>query len=81
MIIKIIAFATCAATVEAYRVRLILERGVEETGHMAERFSFLALEDDFELIAAWFAKIPHEVTVNERPDRLEGLPSRRSHQT
>ena len=37
---------------------------------MAERFLFLALEDDFKLIAAWFGKIPHEVTVNERPDRL-----------
>jgi len=37
---------------------------------MAERFSFLALEDDFKLIAAWFGKIPHEVDVNERPDRL-----------
>jgi hypothetical protein len=37
---------------------------------MAERFSFLALEDDFKLLTAWFDKVPHEVTVNERPERL-----------
>jgi hypothetical protein len=38
--------------------------------YMAERFSYLALENDFKLLTAWFAEVPHEVTVNERPDRL-----------
>jgi len=37
---------------------------------VGERFSYLALEDDFKLLTAWFAEVPHEVTVNERSDRL-----------
>jgi hypothetical protein len=37
---------------------------------MAERFSYLALEDDFKLVTEWFGRVPHEVTVSERPDRL-----------
>jgi len=37
---------------------------------MTERFSYLALEDDFKLLTEWFGKVPHEVTVNERSDRL-----------
>jgi len=37
---------------------------------MVQRFSYLALEDDFKLLTEWFGKVPQEVAVNEHPDRL-----------
>jgi hypothetical protein len=37
---------------------------------MAVRFSFLSLEDDFQLLTGWFSQVPHEVTVDESSDRL-----------
>ena len=39
-------------------------------GVMAERFSFLALEEDFKLVTGWFADVPLEVTTHENSDRV-----------
>ncbi len=37
---------------------------------MAVRYTFLALEDDHQLVADWFSALPDEKTVNDRADRV-----------
>jgi hypothetical protein len=37
---------------------------------MAVRYTYLALEEDHQLVADWFSALPDEKTVSDRPDRL-----------
>ena len=37
---------------------------------MSVRYTYLALEDDHQLIAEWFSALPDEKTVNDQADRL-----------
>lgn len=37
---------------------------------MPARFSYLALDHDLALVTDWFASLKHEITVNDRPDRI-----------
>jgi len=37
---------------------------------MAVRYTYLALEEDHQLVADWFSVLPDEVTVSDRSDRL-----------
>lgn len=37
---------------------------------MAVRYTYLALEEDHQLVADWFSALPDEVTVSDRSDRL-----------
>jgi hypothetical protein len=36
---------------------------------VSEYYSYLALEEDQQLVTDWFAALPHDVTVNENTDR------------
>jgi len=37
---------------------------------MSDRYSYLALNEDFQLVLDWFKALPDEITVNDRSDRV-----------